>query len=174
MSPASAGTWTATAVFGDLRVRKAMTAACNTPRMIRELAYNLYTRAYGVFHPDSWMFNPEIKLIPFDLLTRRLALLDEAGWKVDESQGGLALQGRRRQAREVRVHDAPAAGDRDLPRPVRDLQEDLQSIGVKMNTPDLEWAALSGGCASTSSSHRWRPGERAPIPTRARHLALHR
>lgn len=128
--------------FGDLRVRKAMTAACNTPRMIRELAYNLYTQAYGVFHPDSWMFNPEIKLIPFDL-DKAAALLDEAGWKVDESKEGWRYKDV--DGKPVRFEFTML-----LPQGIeisRDLsaifQEDLQSIGVKMNTQTLEWAALS-------------------------------
>ena len=44
---------------------------------------------FGVYHPDSWMFNPAVERLPFDL-DRASALLDEAGWQVDEEREALA------------------------------------------------------------------------------------
>src|SRR5207249_4784597 len=73
--------------FGDLRVRKAMTMDCDLARMRHDLTYDLYEQAHGMFHPDSWMADPNIQLLPFDL-EKAAALLDEAGWRVDATREG--------------------------------------------------------------------------------------
>src|SRR5207249_3118429 len=127
--------------FNDVRVRRAMTMACNIPRMIDSLAYNLYTPCHGMFHPDAQWYNPEVKLLPFDL-DQAGKLLDEAGWKVDEKQEGW----RTKVIGGKPVHFEFTLNIPQGPAISRDMaaifQEDLKSIGVKMETQILEWATF--------------------------------
>jgi peptide/nickel transport system substrate-binding protein len=122
--------------FGDVKVRRAMTMACNLPLIIRNLGYNLPEPCYGIFHPDSWMFNPAVKLLPFDL-AGAAKLLDEAGWTVSE-QDGWRHKG-----------DQPFSFTLLIPQgnPVTVeiaaiFQQDLKSIGVEMKTQMIEWAVF--------------------------------
>ncbi len=122
--------------FGDVRVRRAMTMACNLPVIIRDLGYNLPSPCYGIFHPDSWMFNPDVKLLPFDLAAAG-KLLDEAGWTVSE-QDGWRHKGDQKfsftlllpQGNPVSVEIAAF------------FQQDLKRIGVEMKTQLIEWAVF--------------------------------
>ena len=127
--------------FSDVRVRQAMTYATDTKRMIRDLAYNLYEPCHGIFHPNAPWYNPEVKLMTFDL-DRAGALLDEAGWKIDENHEGW---------RYGVVDGQPVKFEFTLLIPqgsdiARDLaaimQEDLRGIGVDMKTQILEWATF--------------------------------
>ncbi len=127
--------------FDDRRVRYAMTHAFDTDRVIRDLAYNLYEPCRGIYHPDSWMFNPDVKRLEYDL-DRAEALLDEAGWQVDESREGWRYK--EIDGKPVRLEftlniPQAAAISRDI---AAIFQEDLRSIGVKMNTQILEWATF--------------------------------
>lgn len=128
--------------FDDKRVRRAMTMACDLERMRTELTYNLYELCRGQYHPDSWMFNHSVKRLPFDL-DAASALLDEAGWKVDEEREGW---------RYKMIDGVPVKFEFKLLIPQGSslgaklaaiFQEDLESIGVRMNTQLLEWATFS-------------------------------
>ncbi|MCD6395705.1 MAG: hypothetical protein J7M40_19645, partial [Planctomycetes bacterium] len=72
--------------FADKRVRTAMTHSLNIPLILDKVYYNLATPCHGVYHPDSWMYNPEVKLLDYDL-EKAKTLLDAAGWLVDPDVG---------------------------------------------------------------------------------------
>ena len=72
--------------FADKKVRYAMTHAFNTRRVLDKVWYNLATPCTGIYHQDSWMANPEVKPLDYDL-AKAASLLDEAGWKVDPKDG---------------------------------------------------------------------------------------
>ncbi|NUN51970.1 MAG: hypothetical protein HUU06_04155, partial [Planctomycetaceae bacterium] len=120
--------------FGDVRVRRAMTMACNLPLMIRTLGYSLPQPCYGIFHPDSWMFNPEVKLLPFDT-DAAARLLDEAGWKVSEEDGWRYKGGQKFSFTLLMPQGAPVSVEI-----AAIFQQDLRSIGVEMKTQTIEWA----------------------------------
>jgi peptide/nickel transport system substrate-binding protein len=127
--------------FNDVRVRRAMTHACNIPRMIRDLAYNLYQPSYGVFHPDAPMFNPNITRLDYDL-DEAERLLDEAGWMIDEEREGWRykqIDGKPVRFEFTLLLPQGAAISRDV---AAIFQEDLKSIGVKMDTQIMEWATF--------------------------------
>jgi len=124
--------------FGDVRVRKAMTHACDIPRMIRDLTFNLYTPCTGIFHPDSWMAPHDVTPLSYDL-DEAARLLDEAGWKVDTSRDGWRYKGDTKFEFTLLIPQGSALGV-DL---AAIFQEDLQSIGVQMKTSLMEWATFS-------------------------------
>jgi peptide/nickel transport system substrate-binding protein len=125
--------------FTDVRVRRAMTQACDVERMIRDLAWNLYQPAVGPYHPTSWMFNPEVKRLPFDLAEAG-RLLDEAGWRIDEAREGWRhkeIAGQPTKFEFTLLIPQGAQISIDL---AAILQQDLRSIGVDMKTQIMEWA----------------------------------
>ena len=122
--------------FSDVRVRRAMSMAINTPLMIEKITYSLPQRAYGPFHPDSPMFNPEIKLIPVDLKAAA-ALLDEAGWKIDPETGW-----RKKGERQFSFTLTLPQGNPTSVEMAAIIQQDLKTIGVEMKTLIIEWATF--------------------------------
>jgi peptide/nickel transport system substrate-binding protein len=126
--------------FGDKRVRRAMTHALNTPRILDELYYNLATPCYGMYHPDSWMFNPDVKLLGYDPEKSR-GLLDEAGWAVDEDDGWRYKQVDGRKVRfEFTILIAQGS---PVAAPIAAiLQADLKRLGVEMKTQSVEWSSF--------------------------------
>ena len=120
--------------FGDTRVRRAMTMACNLPLMIRTVGYNLPTPCYGIAHPDAWHFNPEVKLLPFDT-DAAAKLLDEAGWLASEEDGWRYKDGQKFSFTLLMPQGTPVSVDI-----AAIFQQDLKSIGVEMKTQSIEWA----------------------------------
>jgi peptide/nickel transport system substrate-binding protein len=126
--------------FNDKRVRHAMTHALNIPLIIEKVYYNLATQSRGIYHPDSWMFNPEVKPLEYDL-EKAAALLDEAGWKVDPGDGY-----RYRDVEGARVRFEftllMPQGSPSAPKIAAIYQQDLKRLGVDMKTRVLEWASF--------------------------------
>jgi peptide/nickel transport system substrate-binding protein len=117
-----------------------MTHALNIPMYLEKITYNLEKQCYGVFHPSSWMFNPQIKLLPYDL-KKASALLDEAGWKTDPGDGWRYKDVNGRRVKfdfTILVPQGSSTGEKVA----AVFQEDLKKIGVQMNTRVLEWSAF--------------------------------
>ncbi len=127
--------------FNEKKVRRAMTMACDIDRMRRLLTYDLYEPCLGMFHPDSWMFNPSVQRIPYDL-DASADLLDEAGWKTDDEKEGWRYK--EVDGRPVRFEFTMIIpqGSSLGAKIATIFQENLQSIGVKMNTQTIEWATF--------------------------------
>lgn len=126
--------------FHDKRVRKAMAHAMNVDLIIDKISYNLSVPSVGMFHPDSWMFNPNVERLAFDL-DKAGALLDEAGWAVDASDGWRYKEIDGKRVRFVFTLTI-VQGSSTAPRIAAIYQQDLKRIGVQMNTTTLEWAAF--------------------------------
>lgn len=126
--------------FKDRRVRLAMTHALNIPLILNKVYYNLATRCLGIFHPTSWMFNPEIKPLDYDL-KKSAVLLDEAGWKVDPNNGWRykEIDGNKVQFEFTLMMPQ---GSPSAPKIAAIFQEDLKRIGVSMKTREIEWSAF--------------------------------
>lgn len=126
--------------FNDKRVRLAMTHALNMPLILEKILYNLSDQAPGIYHPDAWMYNPEVQLFPFDL-AKAEQLLEEAGWIKDEQDGWRykTIDGKRSKFEfTLSIPQGSAIG----PQVANYYQQDLRSIGVDMNTRTIEWATF--------------------------------
>ncbi len=126
--------------FADKRVRTAMTHSLNIPLILDKVLYNLATACHGVYHPNSWMYNPQVKLLDYDL-EKAKTLLDAAGWLVDADDGWRYkdIDG------EKVLFDftlLTSLGSPTAPQISAILQEDLKRIGVRMKTRTLEWSAF--------------------------------
>lgn len=126
--------------FGDRRVRHAMTYALNIPLILDKIYYNLSTPCNGIYHPDSWMYNPRVEPLEFDP-ARSAALLDEAGWTVDPQDGWRYqnIDGRKTplEFTMTMAQESPVA-----PQIAAIFQDDLKRLGVRMRTQRIEWSAF--------------------------------
>ncbi|MEN6625702.1 MAG: ABC transporter substrate-binding protein [Candidatus Sumerlaeia bacterium] len=126
--------------FNDVRVRRAMTQALDVDRVIRELGYNLPQPCLGIFHPGSWMFDPTIKRIPFDLKASA-QLLEEAGWKVNPADGWRYKTVNNHQVKfefELLIPQGSPIGP-DL---AAIYANDLRQVGVSLKTRIVEWTVF--------------------------------
>lgn len=126
--------------FTDKRVRHAMTHALNIPLAIEKISYNLPEQCNGIYHPDSPMYNPDIKLLKYDP-ARAAELLDEAGWRVDEQDGWRykTLDGKKVKFEfTTLVPQGSKSGQKYL----AIFQQNLKKLGVMMDIHILEWSAF--------------------------------
>ena len=88
------------------------------------------------------MYNPEVKdlLIPYDL-AKAAALLDEAGWRVDE-QEGWRYKDVNGQRIKFEFTLLMPQGSSTAPSMAAVFQQDLKSLGVSMKTQTIEWATF--------------------------------
>ncbi len=126
--------------FNDKTVRHAMTHALNMPLILDNVLYNLADQAHGIYHPDSWMYNPNIELLLFDI-AKAQQLLDEAGWLKDEQDGWRykTIDGERVKFEFTLMLPQ---GSQVGPKIANYFQQDLRSIGVDMKTRTIEWATF--------------------------------
>lgn len=128
--------------FTDRRVRLAMAHAYDCERVLRTVTYNLYTPSRGIFYPDHWAFNKAIERYEYDL-AKAAALLDEAGWPVNDDDGwrykeidGVAVKFEF----ELLIYQSFV----DAVRMVDVYRADLSKLGVALKSRIVENAALDG------------------------------
>ena len=126
--------------FTDKRVRYAMTHALNIPLYLEKVFYNLATQCNGMYHPKSWMYNPDIQLLDYDLDKSR-KLLDEAGWLVDPDDG---WRYKMIDGEKVKFEFTltMSQGSKTAEKLGAIFQKDLKRIGIEMKTRSLEWATF--------------------------------
>lgn len=126
--------------FTDVRVRRAMAHALDVPRTVRDIGFSLVQQCRGIFAPGSWMHNPDIQLLEYDL-KKSAALLDEAGWKIDPNDG---FRYKTVDGKKVKFEFELLIpqGSPTAPKISAIFQQDLLKIGVVLKTRILEWAAF--------------------------------
>ena len=126
--------------FTDRLVRRAMAHAANIPLVLKNLTYGLSKQASGIFQPGAWMYNEQVQLLPYDLDKARV-LLDEAGWKVNESDGGRYKEIDGEQVKfefTILIPQGSSIG----PAFAAIFMEDLAQIGVTLKQQTLDFSAL--------------------------------
>ena len=126
--------------FADRRVRRAMAHAANIPLVLKNLTYGLSRQASGIFQPGAWMYNEQVQLLSYDLDKAR-ALLDEAGWKINENDGARykEIDGKRVKFEfTLLLPQGSSIG----PGFAAIFMEDLAQIGVSLKQQTLDFSAL--------------------------------
>src|SRR4030095_3429895 len=80
--------------FADLRVRQALTHAVDRALISTSLPRGLAPITHGPVQPVSWAHNPSVRTYSFDPARAR-ALLDDAGWRETNRDGGRGQAGQR-------------------------------------------------------------------------------
>lgn len=74
-------------LFGDSRVRWAMTYAFDYDELINTITHGLYQQGQGTFHPTAWMFPKNPPELMKQNLDKAEDLLEEAGWTDSDGDG---------------------------------------------------------------------------------------
>lgn len=123
-------------LFSDVRVRKAMTYAIDRQEIVDGVLLGLGTISNGPYKPDVWVYNPNVRPLPYDP-EKALALLAEAGWEDHDDDGILDKDGHpfaftilTNQGNTQRIKTAII------------IQERLRQLGIQVKVRTVEWAAF--------------------------------
>jgi peptide/nickel transport system substrate-binding protein len=120
-------------LFGDKRVRQALTMATDRQGIIDGLRFGLGELCAGPIVPTSWAYNPDIQPYPFDPQRAR-ELLAEAGWRDRDHDGLLDKDGRAFSFAMKIITDNQISEEISTV-----MQEELKHLGIAMTIQSLEW-----------------------------------
>lgn len=122
-------------LFQDPLVRRALAHAVDVPSMVRFILYGHGLQSTGLFTPQMWFFNPDIKPFAYDPEKAR-ALLAEAGWKLGPD-GILQKNGERFSFTLI------TNNGNEVRRDIATLTQDgLKQLGIEVKVELYEWAVF--------------------------------
>jgi ABC-type transport system substrate-binding protein len=127
-------------LFGDKRVRRAMTMAMNREGIVENVFHGLGDVTTGPFPQQHDCYDDSVEPWPYDL-EQAAALLEEAGWK-DLDGDGIR---EREIAGELIQFEFPMliyGSSTEWATLASIYREDLLSIGVRMNPQAVEWSTM--------------------------------
>lgn len=122
-------------LFSDKRVRQAIAHAINKKEIIAGVLLGYGTPCTGPFPPESWAYNTAVKDYDYNP-SRALAMLEEAGWKMNGS-GLLEKNGRTFSFTVLVTQGADARL-----KTAQILKEQLKRVGIDLHIKVLEWQAM--------------------------------
>ncbi|MFW5878401.1 MAG: peptide-binding protein [Myxococcota bacterium] len=125
-------------LFGDPRVRKALTLMIDRPSIIEHILYGLPVPATCHFYWRSEACDPEIESLPFDP-EAGLELMAEAGWEDTTGDGWLNDE----EGRPFRFTLMLPGGRATTTRLATKMREDFRRAGVDMLIQMVEWAGFT-------------------------------
>jgi ABC-type transport system substrate-binding protein len=122
-------------LFQDPLVRRALAHAVDVPSMVRFILYGHGLQSTGLFTPQMWFFNPDIKPFAYDPEKAR-ALLAEDGWKLGPD-GILQKNGERFSFTLI------TNNGNEVRRDIATLTQDgLKQLGIEVKVELYEWAVF--------------------------------
>ena len=123
-------------LFGDKRVRQAMTAAINKDELIQGVLFGMGQKAHGPIVPGRWAYNPAVKDVDYDP-KHAAELLAEAGWKEKNSDGILVKDGK-----PFKFTILTNQGNQQRLMTAQIVQQRLRQVGIDVKIRIVEWAAF--------------------------------
>ena len=123
-------------LFGDKRIRQAMTAAINKDELIQGVLFGMGQKAHGPIVPGRWAYNPAVKDIGYDP-KRAAELLAQAGWKKKNSDGILVKDGK-----PFKFTILTNQGNQQRLMTAQIIQQRLRQVGIDVKIRIVEWAAF--------------------------------
>ncbi|MHB8122094.1 MAG: peptide-binding protein [Desulfuromonadaceae bacterium] len=123
-------------LFGDRRIRQAMTAAINKDELVQGVLFGMGQKAHGPIAPGRWAYNPGVKDIGYDP-EHATKLLAEAGWKEKNSDGILIKNGK-----PFKFTILTNQGNQQRLMTAQIMQQRLLKIGIDVRIRIVEWAAF--------------------------------
>jgi peptide/nickel transport system substrate-binding protein len=123
-------------LFGDKRIRQAMTAAINKDELVQGVLFGMGQKAHGPIVPGRWAYNPGVKDIAYDP-ARATELLAQAGWKDKNSDGILVKNGK-----PFKFTILTNQGNQQRLLTAQIIQQRLRHVGIDVKIRIVEWAAF--------------------------------
>ena len=121
-------------LFGDARVRRALTMLIDRDRIRRDVYFDLAEVVAGPFFPNSVYADPAIRPWPFDPAAAK-KLLSEAGWKDEDGDGILEKDGKKFIFTMLQI-----ATSSIQPKMMPMIKETLAAAGIDMKIQNVEWS----------------------------------
>jgi len=118
-------------ILRDLRVRRAIAHAIDQQAIVDHLRRGLAVPAVGLLPPQSWAFEPDVRVYPHDPAKAR-ALLDQAGYPDPDGDGPLPRFHLTLKASNVEFNRLQASV----------IQEDLRQVGIALDVRMYEFTTL--------------------------------
>ena len=122
--------------FKDPRVRQALCLAINREEMLKYLLYGLGVVSNGIYPPQMWYYNPNVKPLPYDP-HRAKELLAEAGWRDTDGDGILDKNGKPFKFDLITNNGNPIRSDIAVL-----VQRQLKQVGIDVKIYLYEWAVF--------------------------------
>ncbi|NVN89863.1 MAG: peptide-binding protein [Desulfuromonadales bacterium] len=123
-------------LFGDKRIRQALTAAINKDELIHGVLFGMGQKAHGPIVPGRWAYNPHVKDIAYD--PRHAAeLLAQAGWQEKNSAGVLVKDGK-----PFSFTILTNQGNQQRLLTAQIIQQRLRFVGIEVKIRIVEWATF--------------------------------
>lgn len=123
-------------LFGDKRIRQAMTAAINKDELIQGVLFGMGQKSHGPIVPGRWAYNPGIRDIGYDP-KHSAELLAEAGWREKNSDGILVKDGK-----PFKFTILTNQGNQQRLMSAQIIQQRLRQVGVDVRIRIVEWATF--------------------------------
>lgn len=123
-------------LFGDKRIRQAMTAAINKDELIQGVLFGMGQKAHGPIVPGRWAHNAQVKDIAYNPKHAR-ELLSQAGWNSTNSDGILVKNGK-----PFTFTILTNQGNQQRLMTAQIIQQRLRQVGIDVKIRVVEWAAF--------------------------------
>ena len=123
-------------LFGDKRIRQAITAAINKDELVQGVLFGMGQKAHGPIVPGRWAYNPDVKDIPYDP-KHAAELLAQAGWKEKNSDGILTRDGK-----PFQFTILTNQGNQQRLMSAQIIQQRLKQVGIDVKIRVVEWASF--------------------------------
>lgn len=123
-------------LFGDKRIRQAITAAVNKDELIQGVLFGMGQKAHGPIVPGRWAYNPNVKDISYNPAYAS-ELLAQAGWKEKNSDGILVKDGK-----PFQFTILTNQGNQQRLLSAQIIQQRLRYIGIDVKIRIVEWASF--------------------------------
>jgi len=123
-------------LFGDKRIRQAITAAIDKEELIHGVLFGMGQKAVGPVVPGRWAYNPNVKDIPYDP-KRAADLLAQAGWKEKNADGILVKDGK-----PFSFTILTNQGNQQRLLTAQIVQQRLKHVGIDVKIRIVEWATF--------------------------------
>lgn len=123
-------------LFGDKRIRQAMTAAINKEELIKGVLFGMGQKSHGPIVPGRWAYNPNVRDIEYNP-KRAAELLAEAGWSEKNSDGILVKDGK-----PFKFTILTNQGNQQRLMSAQIIQQRLGQVGVDVKIRIVEWATF--------------------------------
>ncbi len=123
-------------LFGDKRIRQAITAAINKEELIHGVLFGMGQKAHGPIVPGRWAYNPNVKDIGYDP-KHAAELLAQAGWREKNADGILVRDGR-----PFQFTILTNQGNQQRLMSAQIIQQRLKYVGIDVKIRIVEWATF--------------------------------